>query len=284
MLGRPSIQIKRKWVSWRIVYIGSYWETWYFWSVNEVARALAERTKSCDKRLARWISFFHYTSDQRQYCHVGNTTQQCRLGLFQTLILQEIKKTRSSTSGGVLRIFGSHTFVPTSWMRKKQTFSFTQFYRIWNHFSRCRFTHRRYSRSHSLGFGYSSISFRTEQHRWTQGRVPEKPVADYQAKHAQPHPIQAHQRLSNQHWPHFIQHNAFWCQCYVVCLCWQWGGNQNEYQRSKSHNEACFTKPTELLWIGCLTESIWTPIFKSVTLTPNITSRDILTKGNCARD
>ena len=32
-------------------------------------------------------------------------------------------------------------------------FSFTQFYRSSNHFSRCRFTHGRYSRSHSLGFG-----------------------------------------------------------------------------------------------------------------------------------
>ena len=30
---------------------------------------------------------------------------------------------------------------------------------------------------------------------------------------------------------------------------------------------------TELLWIGCLTGLIWTPRFKSVTLTPNIDSQ-----------
>ena len=30
-------------------------------------------------------------------------------------------KTLISTSGGTLCIFGSHTFVPTSWMCKKQT-------------------------------------------------------------------------------------------------------------------------------------------------------------------
>ena len=33
-----------------------------------------------------------------------------------------------------------------------------------------------------------------------------------------------------------------------------------------------FHGPTELLWIGCLTESIWTPKSKSVTLAPNINS------------
>ena len=34
-------------------------------------------------RLARLISFIHHTSEFKQYCHVGNTAQQCRLGMFQ---------------------------------------------------------------------------------------------------------------------------------------------------------------------------------------------------------
>ena len=48
---------------------------------------------------------------------------------------------------------------------QETNFSFTQFNRRWNHFSRCRFTHGRYSRSHSLGFGDWSIliPYRTEQ-------------------------------------------------------------------------------------------------------------------------
>ena len=37
---------------------------------------------------------------------------------FKTPILQAIQK---STSGGTLCVFGSHTFVPISWMCKKQT-------------------------------------------------------------------------------------------------------------------------------------------------------------------
>ena len=49
---------------------------------------------------------------------------------------------------------------------------------------RCRKTHGRHFRSHSLGFGDWSISFRTEQNRWTQERATEKPVGSCQAKHA----------------------------------------------------------------------------------------------------
>ena len=45
--------------------------------------------------LARLISYIHHTSGFKQYCHVGNTAQQCKLGLFQTLTLPEILKTRN---------------------------------------------------------------------------------------------------------------------------------------------------------------------------------------------
>ena len=40
---------------------------------------------------------------------------------FKTLTLREILKIQKSTSGGTLCIFASHTFVPMSWMCKKQT-------------------------------------------------------------------------------------------------------------------------------------------------------------------
>ena len=53
------------------------------WSVNNLAGAVAIWTGSCDKRLARWTSYVHHTNDHRQHCHVGNTAQHCRLGLFQ---------------------------------------------------------------------------------------------------------------------------------------------------------------------------------------------------------
>ena len=53
------------------------------WSVNKLARSVTKWTQACDRRLARLISQIHHTIDCRQYCHVGNTAQHCRLGLFQ---------------------------------------------------------------------------------------------------------------------------------------------------------------------------------------------------------
>ena len=91
------------------------------WSVNKRARSITKWTKACDKRLNRLISYTHHTCEYRQYCHVGNTAKQCRLGLFQDSDFAGDLEDSKSTSGGTLCIFGSHTFVPISWMCKKQT-------------------------------------------------------------------------------------------------------------------------------------------------------------------
>ena len=56
-----------------------------------------------------------------RYCFMGNTAQQCRLGLFQDSDFAGDLEVSKSTSGGALCIFGSRTFVPVSWMCKKQT-------------------------------------------------------------------------------------------------------------------------------------------------------------------
>ena len=91
------------------------------WSVNKFARSITKWTKACDKRLNRLISYIHHTSDCKQYCHVGNTAKQCRLGLFQDSDFAGGLEDSKSTSRGTLCVFGSHTFVPISWMCKKQT-------------------------------------------------------------------------------------------------------------------------------------------------------------------
>ena len=52
---------------------------------------------------------------------MGNAAQHCRLGLFQDSDFACDLEDSKSTSGGVLCIFGSRTFVPISWMCKKQT-------------------------------------------------------------------------------------------------------------------------------------------------------------------
>ena len=87
-------------------------------SVNKLARSVTELTKACDKRLSRLISYIHHTCDYKQYCHVGNTAKQCRLGLFQDSDFAGDLDDSKSTSSGTLCIFESHTFVPIRWMCK----------------------------------------------------------------------------------------------------------------------------------------------------------------------
>ena len=91
------------------------------WSVNNLARSMTKWTKACDIRLNRLISDIHHTCEYKQYCCVGNTAKQCRLGLFQDSDFAGDLEDSKSTSGGTLCIFGSHTFVPTSCVCKKQT-------------------------------------------------------------------------------------------------------------------------------------------------------------------
>ena len=91
------------------------------WSVDKLARSITKWTKACDKRLNRLISYIHHTCEYRQYCYVGNTAKQCRLGLFQDSDFAGDLEDSKSTSRGTLCVSGSHTFVPKSWMCKKQT-------------------------------------------------------------------------------------------------------------------------------------------------------------------
>ena len=91
------------------------------WSVNKLARSITKWTNACDKRLNRLISCIHHTCEYKQYCHVGNTAKQSRLGLFQDSDFAGDLEDSKSTSGGTLCVFGSHTVVPISWMCKKQT-------------------------------------------------------------------------------------------------------------------------------------------------------------------
>ena len=92
------------------------------WSVNKLARAITKWTRACDKRLARLISYIHFTtSEYKQYVTGEIQLKHCRLGLFQDSDFAGDLEVSKSTSGGTLCTFGSHTFVPVSWVCKKQT-------------------------------------------------------------------------------------------------------------------------------------------------------------------
>ena len=50
-------------------------------------------------------SQIHHTWEYKQYCHVGNTAKQCRLGLFQDPDFAGDLEDSKSTSGGTLCFF-----------------------------------------------------------------------------------------------------------------------------------------------------------------------------------
>ena len=69
------------------------------WSVNKLARAVTNWTRSCDRRLARLISYIHNASNYRQCWHVDvqHNIADWDSSMTQTLLV--IWKTQTSTSG-----------------------------------------------------------------------------------------------------------------------------------------------------------------------------------------
>ena len=102
----------------QILVFGTHCRPDILWSV---ARAVTKWTRVCDKRLSRLVSKIHHTCEFKLNCQERNTAKQCRLGLFQDSDFAGDLEDSKSTSGGTLCVFGSHLFVPISWMCKKQT-------------------------------------------------------------------------------------------------------------------------------------------------------------------
>ena len=89
-------------------------------SVNKLARSVTKWTQACD-RLVK-ADFLHSSHERFQtglsYAKHGTALQT---GFVSRLRLCWRFEDSKSISGGVLCIFGSRTFVPVSWMCKKQT-------------------------------------------------------------------------------------------------------------------------------------------------------------------
>ena len=80
------------------------------WSMNKLAQSTTKWTRACDKRSSRLISYIQHTCEYKQYCYLGNTAKQCRLGLFQGSDFAGNLEDSKSSSGETLCIFGSRTF------------------------------------------------------------------------------------------------------------------------------------------------------------------------------
>ena len=233
------------------------------WSVNKLARSITKWTKACDKRLNRLISYIHHTCEYKQYCHVGNTAKQCRLGLFQDSDFAGDLEDSKSTSGGTLCVFGSHTYVPISWMCKKQTavsHSSTEFeiisldtglrldglpaLELWDLIV-------------SVLGNISHVSDRSGQ-----------PDSDVHKRHKCHNKIAVMKDIDSV--PPNVQSERQEALLYVF--------EDKEavikmIMKRRSPTMRHVSRTTKLLLIGCLTESIWTPKSKSNTLTPKTNSQ-----------
>ena len=103
---RPSIQGRRNGICWRIpkvcshkflkcLYLARIGRPDILWSVNKFARAVTKWIRACDKRLARLISYFHYTNEFKQYCLVGKILHNSAGYCFRTLTFQDTLKTQN---------------------------------------------------------------------------------------------------------------------------------------------------------------------------------------------
>ena len=153
---------------------------------------------------------------------------------------------------------------------QEANFCFTQFDGIWNYFSWCRSTRGLNSRSWSLGFGNWSVAFSA------------KPTQQHQIKNRETCRVMPHQ-TSTPTKPRFQPSTTIliwtmltlflqaWSllnsvRCWIflkIMERWSWWSSRAEVQQWGMDPE-----PTDLHLIGCLTESTWTPRFKSNMLTP----------------
>ena len=74
-----------------------------------------------------WYSYFHHTCEYKQYCFVGNTAKQCRLGLFQDSdFAGDLEDSKSTSAGTLCFLEVIHLFQQVGCVRNKLQFDTVQ--------------------------------------------------------------------------------------------------------------------------------------------------------------
>ena len=163
---------------------GSYWKTWYF-VVCEHACACCNKM---DQILWQTLGAFDIVHSSHKWiqaillCERHSTTKQIRI-VWRLWFCRRPWRLEINIRRNSLHFRSSH--VRANKLDVQETdFSFTQFYRSWNLFSRCRFTHGLYFRSHILGFWWLKYfsPYRTELINPRKSH--QEPVGSCQAKRA----------------------------------------------------------------------------------------------------
>ena len=215
-------------------------------SVNKLARAVAKWTQACDRRLARLISYIHYTNDYRQYCHVGNTAQHCRQGLVSRLRFCCRPWGLNINFGESLMYLWKPNICPHQLDVQEANVSIPQFYRIWNHFVGCWTANGWTACSRPLGLGDRSVTF-IEQYQNTNQPSSRKLFAESQ--------IQTQTKGKPRCWsivacePRHHKHTFFSRRVSGVHLWRQWSSDKNDHQGQKTNNETRVKNPQSCSWL-----------------------------------
>ena len=90
------------------------------WAVNTLARNVTKWSAACDKRLFRLMSYLNVTKSWGQTNWVGDPIETCKLYLFVDASFAGDLTDSKSTKGAILVIVGPNTWVPITWICKKQ--------------------------------------------------------------------------------------------------------------------------------------------------------------------
>ena len=90
------------------------------WTVQALAREVTRWDVACDKRLHRLVSYMHHNKEMVQACWVGGSSDKCRIALFADASFAGDLRDSKSTGGADFVFIAPNTFVPLSWMCKKQ--------------------------------------------------------------------------------------------------------------------------------------------------------------------
>ena len=242
------------------------------WSVNKFARSITKMDKILRQTFGAF-DLLHSSNmwiETKMLCGNHSTTMQTRI-VSRLWFCRRLWRLKINIRRNSVHFRKSHVCAKKSDVQETD-FSFTQFYRSWNHFSRCRFTHGRNSHSHCLGFGDWSISFRTEQNWWTQERATGNPSAVVKPSMHNPIPIKHTNVIATNidHIPPSTTHSSPSSLLYVlddneaVIKMIVKGRSPTMRHVSRTHRAAL-----EQLFFRIYLDS-WS---KSVTLTPNINSQ-----------
>ena len=91
-----------------------------YYAVNVLCREVAKWTKACGRRLYRLICYMNQTADLCITSFVGDRLEDMRIALYTDASFADCLKTSKYSTGGYLCLVGPRSFIPLTWLCKKQ--------------------------------------------------------------------------------------------------------------------------------------------------------------------